>query len=118
MPTDYRPTVFLPKTDFPMRGDLPNREPPILARWEEMDLYRRLRETSRVRLPITGNSIVPSTRLWLARICSTSVEPARGIPTMKIGVGERDSGAAQFPTVRAVKTADRRRTSRVSLAGS
>ena len=35
MPTDYRPTVFLPKTDFPMRGDLPKREPPILARWEE-----------------------------------------------------------------------------------
>ncbi len=27
MPTDYRPTVFLPKTEFPMRGDLPKREP-------------------------------------------------------------------------------------------
>jgi isoleucyl-tRNA synthetase len=49
MPTDYRPTVFLPKTDFPMRGDLPKREPLILARWEEMDLYRRLREASRGR---------------------------------------------------------------------
>src|SRR5271169_5182166 len=49
MPTDYRPTVFLPKTDFPMRGDLPKRELPILARWEEMDLYRRLREASRGR---------------------------------------------------------------------
>ena len=49
MPTDYRPTVFLPKTDFPMRGDLPKREPAILARWEEMDLYRRLREVARGR---------------------------------------------------------------------
>src|SRR4029077_10518292 len=49
MATDYRPTVFLPKTGFPMRGDLPKREPPILARWEEMDLYRRLREVSRGR---------------------------------------------------------------------
>ena len=49
MSTDYRPTVFLPKTDFPMRGDLPKREPSILARWEEMDLYRRLREISRGR---------------------------------------------------------------------
>ena len=39
MPTDYRPTVFLPKTDFPMRGDLPKREPLMLARWTEMDLY-------------------------------------------------------------------------------
>ncbi len=49
MPTDYRPTVFLPKTDFPMRGDLPKREPGILARWEAMDLYRRLREASQER---------------------------------------------------------------------
>src|SRR6266852_6191540 len=49
MPPDYRPTVFLPKTDFPMRGDLPKREPLMLARWEGMDLYRRLRETSRGR---------------------------------------------------------------------
>jgi len=46
MPADYRPTVFLPKTDFPMRGDLPNREPAMLARWEAMGLYRRLRETA------------------------------------------------------------------------
>ena len=49
MPTDYRPSVFLPKTNFPMRGDLPKREPVILARWEQMDLYRRLREASRGR---------------------------------------------------------------------
>ena len=49
MPTDYRPTVFLPKTDFPMRGDLPKREPALLARWEEMDLYHRLREASQGR---------------------------------------------------------------------
>src|SRR5437762_1657896 len=49
MPTDYRPTVFLPKTNFPMRGDLPRREPPMLARWEQMDLYHRLREASRGR---------------------------------------------------------------------
>jgi isoleucyl-tRNA synthetase len=46
MPTDYRPTVFLPRTQFPMRGDLPKREPSILARWEGMGLYRRLREAS------------------------------------------------------------------------
>ncbi|HEV2302726.1 MAG TPA: isoleucine--tRNA ligase [Stellaceae bacterium] len=49
MPTDYRPTVFLPKTQFPMRGDLPNREPLLLERWEKMGLYRRLREISRGR---------------------------------------------------------------------
>jgi len=49
MPTDYRPTVFLPKTAFPMRGDLPKREPSILARWGRMDLYRRQRESSQGR---------------------------------------------------------------------
>ena len=35
MPTDYRPTVFLPKTDFPMRGGLPTLEPKLVARWRE-----------------------------------------------------------------------------------
>src|SRR3984957_3976873 len=49
MPTDYRPTVFLPKTDFPMRGDLPNREPAVLARWEESGLYKKLRAASQGR---------------------------------------------------------------------
>src|SRR5215831_7439111 len=53
MPTDYRLIVFLPKTPFPMRGDLPKREPQILARWEQMDLYRRLREASRGREKFT-----------------------------------------------------------------
>jgi len=45
----YKTTVFLPKTDFPMRGDLPAREPEILKRWQDMDLYKRLRETSKGR---------------------------------------------------------------------
>jgi isoleucyl-tRNA synthetase len=40
--TDYRDTVFLPATGFPMRGDLPTREPEILARWERMGLWARL----------------------------------------------------------------------------
>jgi len=41
---DYRPTVFLPKTDFPMRGNLPQNEPTRLAQWEAQDLYGQLRE--------------------------------------------------------------------------
>jgi isoleucyl-tRNA synthetase len=40
--TDYRDTVFLPATGFPMRGDLPTREPEILARWERMGLWSQL----------------------------------------------------------------------------
>ncbi len=41
---DYRPTVFLPKTDFPMRGNLPTNEPKRLAQWEEQDLHGQIRE--------------------------------------------------------------------------
>ncbi|MDQ0566603.1 isoleucine--tRNA ligase [Erythrobacter citreus] len=41
---DYRDTVFLPKTDFPMKAGLPAKEPKIAARWEEEGLYRQLRE--------------------------------------------------------------------------
>jgi isoleucyl-tRNA synthetase len=41
---DYRDTVFLPETDFPMRAGLPQREPEWLKRWEEIGIYDRLRE--------------------------------------------------------------------------
>ncbi|SDE30134.1 isoleucine--tRNA ligase [Rhodobacter capsulatus] len=41
---DYRDTVFLPETDFPMRANLPGREPDWLARWEKIGIYDRLRE--------------------------------------------------------------------------
>src|ERR1700748_1672291 len=43
---DYRDTVFLPQTSFPMRGDLPKKEPQILARWDVMDLWGRIRASS------------------------------------------------------------------------
>jgi isoleucyl-tRNA synthetase len=41
---DYRTTVFLPKTEFPMKAGLPQKEPGILARWQQADLYRALRD--------------------------------------------------------------------------
>jgi len=46
---DYSETLFLPQTDFPMRAGLPQREPEILRRWNEIDLYRRLREVQKGR---------------------------------------------------------------------
>ncbi len=46
---DYRDTVFLPATPFPMRGDLPKKEPAILARWARMGLWERIREASKGR---------------------------------------------------------------------
>jgi isoleucyl-tRNA synthetase len=47
--TDYKATVFLPRTDFPMRGNLPEREPQMLARWADMNLFARLRESGKGR---------------------------------------------------------------------
>ncbi|WP_187430007.1 Isoleucine--tRNA ligase [Roseobacter fucihabitans] len=43
---DYKSTLNLPKTDFPMRAGLPKREPEWLARWEQIGIYDRLREKS------------------------------------------------------------------------
>ena len=42
---DYRDTVFLPKTSFPMKAGLPQKEPGIAARWQDMNLYRTMRDT-------------------------------------------------------------------------
>ncbi|PTE23169.1 isoleucine--tRNA ligase [Cereibacter changlensis JA139] len=50
---DYKDTVFLPETDFPMRGGLPQREPEWLKRWEEIGIYDRLREKAGNRTPFT-----------------------------------------------------------------
>ncbi|MFL5056771.1 MAG: isoleucine--tRNA ligase [Microvirga sp.] len=44
--TDYSKTLFLPQTEFPMRAGLPQREPEILKRWNEIGLYDRLRKSS------------------------------------------------------------------------
>jgi hypothetical protein len=47
--TDYKTTVNLPSTAFPMKADLARREPEILAWWAERDTYRKLREVARGR---------------------------------------------------------------------
>lgn len=41
---DYSKTLYLPQTDFPMRAGLPEKEPVLVKRWQDMDLYRKLRE--------------------------------------------------------------------------
>lgn len=46
---DYKQTVNLPKTDFPMRANLTNREPETVARWDEMDLYAQMRAQGKGR---------------------------------------------------------------------
>ena len=46
MTKDYKDTLFLPKTDFPMKGNLPNREHKWLERWENIAIYSKIREKS------------------------------------------------------------------------
>ncbi|MCB1352426.1 MAG: isoleucine--tRNA ligase [Rhodobacteraceae bacterium] len=48
---DYKDTLFLPTTDFPMRAGLPKREPEWLARWERLGVYDRLRASANGREP-------------------------------------------------------------------
>ncbi|RUM26593.1 isoleucine--tRNA ligase [Rhizobium vallis] len=43
---DYSKTLYLPETDFPMRAGLPQKEPELVARWQEMDLYKKLRASA------------------------------------------------------------------------
>lgn len=42
--TDYKDTLNLPHTDFPMKAGLPQREPEMLAQWQSMDIYNQLRK--------------------------------------------------------------------------
>ncbi|MGA9386319.1 MAG: isoleucine--tRNA ligase, partial [Candidatus Sulfotelmatobacter sp.] len=44
MPFDLKATINLPKTAFPMKANLPQNEPKMLARWEQMRIYERIRE--------------------------------------------------------------------------
>jgi len=53
---DYKATVFLPKTDFPMKAGLPQREPLLLQRWETLDIFKRLRVASKGRPMRTATS--------------------------------------------------------------
>ncbi|AXK83485.1 isoleucine--tRNA ligase [Pseudolabrys taiwanensis] len=46
---DYSETLFLPQTDFPMRAGLPQKEPELLKRWQDTDLYKQLRENAKGR---------------------------------------------------------------------
>ncbi|MDA7427546.1 isoleucine--tRNA ligase [Primorskyibacter aestuariivivens] len=50
---EYKDTLNLPKTDFPMRAGLPKREPAWLERWEKIGIYDRLREKAGDRKPFT-----------------------------------------------------------------
>ncbi|MBS2770776.1 isoleucine--tRNA ligase [Anoxybacteroides rupiense] len=46
---DYKDTLLMPQTNFPMRGNLPRREPQMQTKWEEMDIYRKVQERTKGR---------------------------------------------------------------------
>ncbi|HBZ10374.1 MAG TPA: isoleucine--tRNA ligase [Bacillus bacterium] len=46
---DYKDTLLMPKTDFPMRGNLPKREPEMQAKWEEENIYQKIQERTKGR---------------------------------------------------------------------
>ncbi|MGC4375565.1 isoleucine--tRNA ligase [Fictibacillus sp. Mic-4] len=46
---NYKDTLLMPKTEFPMRGNLPQREPEIQSKWEEMDIYKKVQEHTKGR---------------------------------------------------------------------
>ncbi len=50
---DWSKTLFLPKTDFPMKAGLPQLEPKLLARWEQLDLYAKLRAAAKGKARFT-----------------------------------------------------------------
>ena len=61
VPLDLKSTINLPKTSFPMKANLPQNEPKILARWEETRLYDRIREArQRGRLPRPNRGAPPA----------------------------------------------------------
>jgi isoleucyl-tRNA synthetase len=48
---DYKQTLNLPQTDFPMKANLAQREPEMLKKWEEMNIYQKIRETAKGKTP-------------------------------------------------------------------
>src|SRR3954463_5006967 len=46
---EYKDTLLMPKTEFPMRGNLPKREPEMQAKWEEMNIYKKVQERTKDR---------------------------------------------------------------------
>ena len=56
---DYNKTINLPKTDFPMRAGLPKREPEMLKRWQEQDVYNELLKKNEGKPPPDQNKMTP-----------------------------------------------------------
>ena len=70
VPFELKATINLPKTAFPMKANLPQNEPKMLARWEQERIYERIREARRVRQPTfctMGRLIRVGRSIWALR---------------------------------------------------
>ena len=80
-PRDYSDTLNLPETQFPMRAGLPQKEPQLIARWDEMRLYEKLRQTAKrtirenLRFLLRGG---PAAQLHIGRINAIREHLPRG----------------------------------------
>jgi isoleucyl-tRNA synthetase len=52
VPFELKATINLPKTAFPMKANLPQNEPKMLERWEQMGIYERIRRGPERRAPL------------------------------------------------------------------
>ena len=50
---EYKDTLNLPKTDFPMKGNLPNREPEILKKWDDNAIYKKYLDNQKIKRNIS-----------------------------------------------------------------
>ncbi len=67
----YRDTLNLSHTEFPMRGNLPAREPETLARWDRLGLYARIRASRKAR------AVYPARRPVLRERCGLNTDSGR-----------------------------------------
>ena len=70
---DYGKTLNLPQTDFPMRGNLPKREPDILEKWEKEDLYHELMKKNEGKPPFVLHDGPPYGRIVTVIVPYTSM---------------------------------------------
>lgn len=71
MTIDYKKTLNLPHTQFPMKANLPQAEPTILKRWSNLSLYERLRKKNRGKLNISfmmGHPMPMGIFIWGMRL--------------------------------------------------
>ena len=106
--TDYRATLNLPETAFPMRGDLPKREPALLQRWHDTGLWQRLRDVSKGREKFILHDGPPyaNGNLHIGHALNKILKDVVNRVQQKLGKGDDDQQRNQEHHAPRVPTAD------------